>query len=356
MSSAWPRLATVITDRRLRRSTQAPASSPIRRKGTEDATRRRPIWLGLAGSVRTAAHGSATRGTRGPATDTPRPPQSLCDPGGWAARGGSGGRGGGCRWWPWVVPSHTTASAPEQTQLNDAWWCTIDRIVAPTSANRRPISSAHALRPQPRPTYGIFVAITIRNCTLASRGRLAMVSTALATCSRSMRGSGAIEPSACRMPCAIRSVISLAAFPMSICPHAMSYGRPSSDVDLVRPVIACLVAVYGAEYGRGTWAEMEPLLMIRPPRGRWPFITLNASCVQRKAPVRFVSTTALHCSNVRSSNGTDGAPMPALLNRRSSRPNASVVARNRAETEAGSATSRGTASGRAPRAPPAPAL
>lgn len=37
--------------------------------------------------------------------------------------------------------------------------------------------------------------------------------------------------------------MSLAALPISIWPQAMSNGRPSSAVDLVRPVIACLVAV-----------------------------------------------------------------------------------------------------------------
>ena len=37
--------------------------------------------------------------------------------------------------------------------------------------------------------------------------------------------------------------------------------------------MACLVAVYGAEFGRGVWAEIEPLLMIRPPRGVWAFIS-----------------------------------------------------------------------------------
>ena len=47
----------------------------------------------------------------------------------------------------------------------------------------------------------------------------------------------------------------------------MSKARPSSAVDRVRPVIACFVAVYGAELGRGTYAESEPLLTIRPPRG-----------------------------------------------------------------------------------------
>jgi hypothetical protein len=48
----------------------------------------------------------------------------------------------------------------------------------------------------------------------------------------------------------------------------MSNGRPSSDSVLVSPVIACLVEVYAAEPGRGACAEIEPLLMMRPPRGR----------------------------------------------------------------------------------------
>ena len=52
----------------------------------------------------------------------------------------------------------------------------------------------------------------------------------------------------------------------------MSYFRPSSDVHLVSPVIACLVAVYGAEFGRGACAEIDPLLMMRPPRGSWSFM------------------------------------------------------------------------------------
>ena len=49
----------------------------------------------------------------------------------------------------------------------------------------------------------------------------------------------------------------------------MSKARPSSAVDLVRPVIACLVAVYAIERGRGACAEIDPLLMIRPPCGCW---------------------------------------------------------------------------------------
>ena len=51
---------------------------------------------------------------------------------------------------------------------------------------------------------------------------------------------------------------------MLIWVQAMLNARPSSAVDFVRPVIACLESVYGAECGRGTCAEMDPLLMIRP--------------------------------------------------------------------------------------------
>lgn len=54
---------------------------------------------------------------------------------------------------------------------------------------------------------------------------------------------------------------------MSIWPHAMPKRRPSSAVDLVSPVTACFVAVYGADNGRGTIALTLPLLIIRPPRG-----------------------------------------------------------------------------------------
>ena len=60
--------------------------------------------------------------------------------------------------------------------------------------------------------------------------------------------------------------------------------------------MACFVEVYGAELGRGVVAEMEPLLMMRPPMGSWAFIILNASCVQMNAPVRLMSTTVFHCS------------------------------------------------------------
>src|ERR1700683_1472271 len=70
-----------------------------------------------------------------------------------------------------------------------------------------------------------------------------------------MQGSGWISPLAWRTPLAMRAVISVAALPISIWPQAMSYLRPSSEVALVSPVIPCLVAVYGAEFGRGACAE-----------------------------------------------------------------------------------------------------
>src|SRR6266851_6055958 len=111
-----------------------------------------------------------------------------------------------------------------------------------------------------------------------------------------MVASTAIVPFACGTPFFILSVSSVPALPMSICPHAMSYLRPSSEVDRVRPVIPCLVDVYGAELGLGTCAEIDPLLMMRPPRGFCSFMILNASCVHRNAPVRLVSTTRFHCS------------------------------------------------------------
>src|SRR5689334_14708889 len=120
---------------------------------------------------------------------------------------------------------------------------------------------------------------------------------ALATCWTSISGSGAIVPLACGTPFAMRAAIGVSALPMSIWLQAMSYLRPSSDVDFVRPVIACFVDVYGAELGRGACAEIEPLLMMRPPIGVCDFMMRIACCVQRKGPVRFVSTTFFHCSN-----------------------------------------------------------
>ena len=54
--------------------------------------------------------------------------------------------------------------------------------------------------PQPRPTSGILVAMTVMNRTFASSGRLAMCSTDCATCSTSITGSAARVPLACGTP------------------------------------------------------------------------------------------------------------------------------------------------------------
>eukprot|EP00967_Tisochrysis_lutea_P132160 scaffold230457_cov32-Tisochrysis_lutea.AAC.3 len=53
----------------------------------------------------------------------------------------------------------------------------------------------------------------------------------------------------------------------------MEYGRPSNEIDFVSPVTACLDAVYAMEPGRGRSAEIEPLLMMRPPCGTCSFIS-----------------------------------------------------------------------------------
>ena len=108
---------------------------------------------------------------------------------------------------------------------------------------------------QPRPMNGIVVAITVMNCTFASSGSVAMKTTARATWATSIVGSGSSPPCAWGTPALIVPVMLVAALPMSICPQAMSCSRPSRDVDLVRPVIACFVAVYGAERGRPSTAR-----------------------------------------------------------------------------------------------------
>ena len=60
---------------------------------------------------------------------------------------------------------------------------------------------------QPLPIKGIFVAVMVRNCTLASSGRAAIQSTVSATCWASKVGSAAVEPSACNVPRLIRQSV-----------------------------------------------------------------------------------------------------------------------------------------------------
>ncbi len=116
---------------------------------------------------------------------------------------------------------------------------------------------------------------------------------------------------------------------MSICPQAMSCARPSSDVARVSPVTPCFAAVYAAVPGRGMLAEIEPLLMIRPPLGVCRFMSRNACWVQRNVPVRFVASVDVQSANSTSSSGDAGGATPALLKRRSSRPNRASTSANR---------------------------
>src|SRR6202030_372599 len=106
--------------------------------------------------------------------------------------------------------------------------------------------------------------------------------------------------------------------------------------------MACLVDVYADENGRGACAEIEPLLMMRPPRGVWSFMMRKACWLHRNGPVRLVFTTACHCARLRSSKFTGGAPMPALLKSTSSRPKASITLANSAAIDAGSVMSAET--------------
>ena len=103
--------------------------------------------------------------------------------------------------------------------------------------------SAYVPRPDSVAYTATKHAITVMNWTLASSGSEAMWATARPTWLTSIVGSAAIEPSACGTPCVIRAASSVCALPTSICPQAMSCARPSSESDLVSPVMACLVAV-----------------------------------------------------------------------------------------------------------------
>ncbi len=91
-------------------------------------------------------------------------------------------------------------------------------------------------------------------------------------------------------------------------------------------------------------AEIDPLLMIRPPRGSCAFIVATASRAHRKAPVRLTATVDNHPSIGISSTPPTGPNVPALLTSRSTRPHSPRAAANRSVTDAGSATSVGTTS------------
>ena len=65
--------------------------------------------------------------------------------------------------------------------------------------------------------------------------------------------------------------------------------------------------------------------MMRPPLGSCAFMMRIASWVHTNMATRFSSTTSRNFSMRRSSIGTAGAPLPALLKRTSSRPQAALV-------------------------------
>ena len=56
---------------------------------------------------------------------------------------------------------------------------------------------------------------------------------------------------------------------MSIWVQVMLSARPSKRVDFVSPRTACLEDVYGDEKGRGVYADIDPLFMMRPMRDRY---------------------------------------------------------------------------------------
>ena len=97
-------------------------------------------------------------------------------------------------------------------------------------------------------------------------------------------------------------------------------------------------------FGRGVCAEIEPLLMIRPPRGSWAFIIRTACWAHRKTPVRLVSTTRCQSARSISSACAAGPNSPALFTSRSSRPQRSRTASKSAATDGGEVTSAGTTS------------
>jgi hypothetical protein len=71
------------------------------------------------------------------------------------------------------------AAVETVTKADPVWESrSLDSNVAAQATARE---SVHDASCYPRPTNGIFVAITVRNWTLASIGRLAMYKTALAT-------------------------------------------------------------------------------------------------------------------------------------------------------------------------------
>jgi len=103
----------------------------------------------------------------------------------------------------------------------------------------------------------------------------------------------------------------------------------------VRPVIPCLLAVYAAELGRGEWAEMDPFVDDASAARRLILQLADRRLRAKKGAgqIGFEDRLPLFVGQI--SSGSAGAPVPALLKRKSRRPNASFVLANSARTDAG---------------------
>ncbi|KKO82819.1 hypothetical protein WU86_00350 [Corynebacterium xerosis] len=117
-------------------------------------------------------------------------------------------------------------------------------------------------------------------------------------------------------------------------------GRPSSAVTAARPARPAFDAAYGAECGRGVWAAMEPLKMIRPPAGSCAAMARKAPRAVRNAPVRLISTVSRKPSALISPSGAVGPGTPALITARSRRPKSAAMPANSASTSDSSMTSQ----------------
>ena len=94
-------------------------------------------------------------------------------------------------------------------------------------------------------------------------------------------------------------------------------------MDLVSPIIACLLSTYAANpWCAPNDATEQVFTMVPFP---FSFITGTTSCVKSNAEVTFTLNTLFHSSRVKSING-DIESIPALLNNTSMVPYSSMVA------------------------------
>ena len=91
----------------------------------------------------------------------------------------------------------------------------------------------------------------------------------------------------------------------------------------------------GVELRRGTWADTDPLLMMRPPCGCLALHHAERVLRAKERAGQVSATTFDHCSKVNSSSGMLRVLIPALLNRRSMRPCVVLTVSNRAAMDAG---------------------